>query len=166
MTIPTQKIPDLKGKVEPKVETELYLAFKRVYEYINAKVKTEISAIEDKIKAGTITHDDFKGLVGVFTTPLIGGTSDSLLQSIQQNFGSQVANVLFASPNGSAGEPTFRSLTVGDLPNGISLGHLDAKILKTDDNLAEDIVGAPNVNTGKLIIKDNNGHTIKIMTCA
>lgn len=166
MPIPEQKIPELKGKVEPKVETELYLSFKRVYEYIDAKIRTEISTIEDKITAGTLSHEDFNGLVGVFTTPLIGGTSDSLLQSIQQTFGSQIANIILASPNGLAGAPSFRSLVVGDLPNGIPLGHLDSKIVKTDDGLTEDIIGAPNINTGKITIKDNAGNSIKLMTCA
>lgn len=31
-------------------------------------------------------------------------------------FGSQVANTVFAAPNGSAGAPTFRSLVAGDIP--------------------------------------------------
>lgn len=166
-TVP-QKLPKL-TTIDPKDETELYQAFKRIYEYVDSIIKDKLDEIEKKITAGTIAPKDFNSLLGVLSQPLVGSNvTDPLLQSIIQSFGPQSANMVFAGPT-----PSFRSLLTADIPNlsgakitsgTIPLARLDTKIIETDDGLNK-IVGAP-VADGYITIKDNNGHSIKVITTA
>ena len=47
----------------------------------------------------------------------ISNVANAALADIVTSIGSQTANQVFASPNGSAGNPTFRSLVSTDIPN-------------------------------------------------
>lgn len=115
MEVP-KKIPALKGKVNPKAEAELYMAFVRVYDYIDNLVKDSLANIERKITAGDLAAQDFNDLIGIFSQPLAGSNiSDPLLQSILQSFGPQDPNFVFAGPI-----PSFRALELVDLPVGAS----------------------------------------------
>lgn len=118
-----QKFPELKGKVDPKVETELFMAFKRIYEYIDSLVTEKLNELEIKIKAGTVAPADFNDLIGIFSQPLAGSSvSDPLLQSVIQSFGAQLANKIFAGPSvGGAANPSFRALVVADIPAGVGI---------------------------------------------
>lgn len=110
-----QKLPVLKT-LDPKAETELYQAFRRIYEYIDSSIKANQKDIEAKIKSGTISPSDFNSLVGILSQPLAGSSvTDPFLQSILQSFGPQTATAVFAGPI-----PSFRNLTLADLPAGIS----------------------------------------------
>jgi hypothetical protein len=157
-------LPKLTGLVEPRVELQLHIAFRRLYEYMNYKLKEYQKAMiaqtaksSEDIQA---SQNEFNSLIGVLSNPLVGSSvQDPLLQSIVQSFGPQAANSVFAGP-----EPAFKPLTVSYLPNGIPLSKLDTKILKTDDNLNK-TVGAP-VADGYIVIKDNNGNSVKVITTA
>lgn len=163
-----QKLPELK-MLDPKAETEIYQSFKRVYEYIDSVIRTKLNEIETKIKAGTVAPEDFNNLIGVLSQPLVGSSiTDPLLQSIIQSFGPQNANHVFAGPS-----PSFRSLVAADIPNisgakitsgTIPLARLDNKIIETDDGLSKTL-GAP-IADGYIIIKDNAGNSVKVITTA
>lgn len=167
-----RKLPELKALDNPRAALELITTFQRIYEYIDFGLQQVRNKIEEQVKSGELSSDDLNGLVGVFFQPLAGSNvSDSLLQSILQNFGSQVANLVYASPNGSSGEPNFRNLVSQDIPNlnaskitaGVfPLVRLDTKIVKTDDTFTKTL-GAP-VTDGFITIKDNAGNSVKIMT--
>lgn len=62
---------------------------------------------------GTVTNFSAGDLSPLFTTSEATTTSTPALTFAQV---SQSQNLLFASPNGSAGNPTFRALVAGDLP--------------------------------------------------
>lgn len=60
-------------------------------------------------------------------------------------YGSQTANLFFASPNGSNGAPTFRAIATADIPN---LGVTTAKIADLGVTTAK--IADLNVTTGKI----------------
>lgn len=173
-------LPDLTSLFNPRAEREITNVVIRIVDYFNNKLKLQQEEFDKKLKDTTDNFnkilEDPTSLVNLFATPVIGSsTTDPLLQNLIQNFGSQVANVVFASPNGASGNASFRLLVALDIPNldsgkittGVfGLDRIPTNVLKTDVALVENIVGAPNVNTGKTLIKDNNGSSINVMTCA
>lgn len=165
-------LPNLSGLLEnPRAEQAIFVAFLRIYEYFTNKLKIQEDILKKLIvEAGKLSPEDINGLVQVFSTPLAGSSfNDPLLQSIIQSFGPQGVNTVFAGPT-----PSFRALLTGDIPNldaskitsgAFALVRLPTNILKTDATLIENVVGAPNANTGKTLIKDNAGNQINVMTC-
>ncbi|CAF0984292.1 unnamed protein product [Rotaria sordida] len=75
------------------------------------------------------------------------------------SFGSQAANTVFAAPNGSAGNPTFRALVAADLPTG-STGYIQNNAVganfATGQAASFDITGNGEIN-GTLNINGNVG---------
>lgn len=51
MPLPPQKFPDLTGKVEPKVETEIFMTVKRLYEYIDSSIRLGLDSLERKLSS-------------------------------------------------------------------------------------------------------------------
>lgn len=167
-------LPRISNLVDPKVEREITASILRIYDYFNSKLQNQQASFDNELAkrdAEFIRYrNDVTSLVGVFSTPIAGSSStDPVLQSLMNNFGPQTATFVFAGPT-----PSFRALVAADIPNldtgklttgTLLLARLDTEILKTDDGLTEDIAGAPNVNTGKVTIKDNNGNRISVMTC-
>jgi len=79
------------------------------------RLKAAIDALEIAIagsSSGTVTSVGLT-LPNIFTVTNSPVTASG---SLTATFTSQAANRFFASPNGSAGTPTFRSLVSGDLP--------------------------------------------------
>lgn len=114
---PQKKIPTLETLENPRAALELSMTIRRIYEYIDFGLQQVRNKIEEQVKSGQLSSEDFNSLIGIFSQPLAGSnTTDPLLQSVIQSFGSQLANLVFASPNGVIGNPTFRSLVLSDLP--------------------------------------------------
>lgn len=159
-------LPELRGVVDPKAELQLYLAFRSIYEYIDNALAALEKSLSEKVANGSLSSKDVSSLVNLFSTPLAGSNiNDPLLQSIVQSFGSQAANLVFASPSGAAGNPLFRALVAADAANNLwPMTKLDQKVVKTDDGLIKDVTGAPIANDGFVTLKDNNGHTVKVGT--
>lgn len=61
---------------------------------------------------GTVSGLTLTGLVTTTGNLTLGGA----LSVVGSNFGSQTANQVFAAPNGSAGNPSFRALVAADIP--------------------------------------------------
>jgi hypothetical protein len=143
-------IPQLKGLVDARVEQELYRAFTAMYRYFDIELKN----IENKSTSTAVANvrEQLNLFAARFATPLIEPTGDTLA-TISQEEGALVAGDI---PNLDASK-----IVSGTFP----LARLDGDVLKTDNNLAEDTTGAPNVNTGFTIIKDNAGNSRKVMTC-
>lgn len=57
------------------------------------------------------------GLSSTSTTGALSSTDWNTFNSKQPSFTSQSPNLFFASPNGSSGTPTFRSIVAADLPS-------------------------------------------------
>lgn len=105
-------LPNLLGKLDPKVETEIYRAFRRVYEYISARHAEQYREFEKKLEGNKLTQEDINGLLRLFGTPVMGSeTSDPLLDNIMLTFGPQNPIHFFAGPT-----PSFRAITLADLP--------------------------------------------------
>lgn len=62
---------------------------------------------------GTVSGLTLSGTVTTSGNITLGGT----LSVTGANFGSQSANTVLAGPNGSAGNPTFRTLVAADIPS-------------------------------------------------
>lgn len=170
-------LPNIQGLVDSKAETQIYRAFLSVYEYFTAKLNEQQREFDRKLSIATKeTSSNLNSLIGVFSQPLAGSTTtDPLLESLIQNFGSQDANKVLAAPDGISGNALFRFLVANDIPpisaakittGVLVLARLDTKILKTDDDLSVDITGAPLPSNGFIIISDNDGHNVKLLTTA
>lgn len=87
-----------------------------------ANVDSTISVATANGFAGTVTTPDTTPVITLETTVtgLIKGNGTSISAAsgsdINTAFGSQAQNVFYASPNGSTGNPSFRSIVVADLP--------------------------------------------------
>lgn len=146
-----QRLPKLRGLVDAKVEQEIYAIFQHIYRYIDNKA-------EEIAKSGvSLSTAEIQRQVNLFAaglaTPLIepeGATLATVGQEVDVIDVSAIPNLPAAK------------ITSGVFP----LARIPTNVLKTDDALTEDVTGAPNVNTGKVVIKDNNGNDIKVMTCA
>jgi hypothetical protein len=169
-------MPNIRGQVPEKVERELYLAFRRLYEYIDVALNRIHTELSEEIKSGELSSDDLNSLIGAFSQPLVGSsTVDPLLQSIIQSFGPQAADTVFSAPAGAAGSPLFQLLSQSHIPNlnaskittgTLALARLDTKILQTPNALTKTIVGAPYANDGFVNVSDNAGNSVKLMTTA
>jgi uncharacterized protein (TIGR02145 family) len=62
---------------------------------------------------GTVTSVGMT-LPGIFT---VSGSPVTSIGTLTASLASQTANLIFASPNGTAGSPVFRALTTADIPN-------------------------------------------------
>lgn len=110
--LPQKKDLDLRGLIDDQAEMRLHITVRQIYEYIDRHVENTKENLEAAIKAGQIAPSDVMGLVNLFSTPLAGSSvTDPLLQTLTQNFGAQLPNVVFAGPT-----PSFRALTLADLP--------------------------------------------------
>src|SRR5687767_3404122 len=101
-------IPEIRGKIDARAEQELNLAFRRIYDYIEAQLITQKNEINSIIRQQLENKiADLNSLIGIFSQPLAGSNvSDPLLQSVLQTFGVQDANKFFAGPT-----PSFRTIT-------------------------------------------------------
>lgn len=143
-------LPNIRGLVPDRVEAEIQRAIKAIYEHVN----NEIVRIEKT--AGKVNTTEIKRQVELFA----GGLALPLTDPVGDNLataGIETALVPADIPNLPASK-----ITSGAFP----LARIPTNVLKTDTALAEDITGAPNVNTGFTIIKDNAGNSRKVMTCA
>lgn len=68
---------------------------------------------------GTLTNFTAGNLSPLFTSNVANPTTAPALTFAQV---SQAQNLVFASPSGSAGNPTFRALTLADMPAGVTAG--------------------------------------------
>lgn len=68
--------------------------------------------------SGTVTS---VGLSGISSFITVGSSPITSSGTLSLALASQSANLVFASPNGSSGTPTFRSLVSADLPAGLGL---------------------------------------------
>lgn len=75
--------------------------------------------------SGTVTAVSSGNLTGLFTVSV---TSPTTTPALGFTYSSQIANLVFASPNGSSGSPLFRSLVGADLPTpgASSLGGIES----------------------------------------
>lgn len=136
---------------DPRIAQEIQLAFEQICSYYDGKIKE----LSDKLKESS------RKISGIESSPLFSGALATPL--------------IDATGNELATAGIDRALSPSDIPNldaskvnsgTFNLPRLDIKILKTDDGLSEDISTAPNVNIGKVRIKDNSGNSIYLMSCA
>lgn len=93
MQVPPQKFPDLvslAGKIEPKLETELYLSIKRLYEYIDIKVKNALDSWQAKL--GTTKQEE---AINILKTddglkPILGSPAINGYITIRDNSGNSI----------------------------------------------------------------------------
>lgn len=166
-------LPNLKGLsgIDPKAELRITEAFRRIYEFMFLKLNEQQNEFNKQLRVIEETRvsgqKEVTGLIGIFSQPLAGSNqSDPLLQNLIQSFGPQAANSFFAGPI-----PTFRLIAQADLPaldttkigsGRFPLTRLALNTLKTDDNLTK-TVSSP-IPDGTVLIKDNNGNSIKVCT--
>jgi hypothetical protein len=136
-------IPNIRGLVDPKVETRINEAFRRVYEYMLLKLDEQGKSYQDQIKslqdASAGVNQQLNTLVGAYSQPLIGGTPDPLLQNFSSQFGPQNVNHFLGGP-----EPKFRPITSGDISTAVAglpakpANQLEAEGTILDVNLIND----------------------------
>ena len=99
------------------------------------RLKTAIDALEVAVAGaglGTVTSVGLT-LPNIFT---VTNSPVTTTGSLTATLASQSANRLFASPNGSAGTPTFRSLVAADLPTvTIAKGGLNLTTVATNNQV-------------------------------
>ena len=106
---------------------------------------------------GTVTSVGL-GLPGIFTVTGSPVTTSGTLSAV---FASQVANTVFAAPNGASGVPTFRMLVAGDLPL-IPLATGVTGVLPAADG-GTGVNGASAAN-GQLLIGNGTGFSLQTLT--
>lgn len=169
-TVVEQLIPRLKGLVDPRAEQEIVLAFKRLFNYYDAKIADlQSRTIKSSTQIQTIQQNPL--FSGALATPLIDNTTGSNIGTAAQSTSLTPADIpnLPASKitSGTFNVARIPSLDVSKITTGVfGLAILPTNILKTNTGLVEDTTGAPNVNTGKTRIRDNAGNLVFVMTCA
>ena len=83
-----------------------------------ANLSTQLS---NKLDASNMPANCSVNQTLTFSSPT-GVWSCSTITVTTSSFGSQSANSFLAAPNGSAGNPTFRSIALADLPSGLVSG--------------------------------------------
>lgn len=111
-------LPNLKGLpgLDPRAETRIEQAFRRIYEIMNFKLEEQRKSFESKLSS-TISdlqskQNQLTGLIGSLSQPLVGSsTPEIVLQSVISSYGPQSPNHFLAGP-----VPSFRAITQADLP--------------------------------------------------
>jgi hypothetical protein len=141
-----QYLPNIRGLVSDRVEAEIHRAFKALYEYIDnqvAKIETTTT---------TINTNEIKRQVQLFA----GGLALPLTDPSGDNLVTAGVDAIL-TPSDIPNLPASK-ITSGTFP----LTRLPINILKTDD--AFTIVPGLFVVGGKIIIKDNFGNFVEILT--
>lgn len=114
-------LPDLNGLVDPRAETKIYMAIRRIYEYFTKQLMDQQALLEKKIATSVPDQTNLNDLIGIFAQPLVGSSvKDPVLQTILQSFSAQNPHDVFAGP-----DPTFRPLTSADLPANTPISIFD-----------------------------------------
>lgn len=108
---------------------------------------------------GSVTSVGLSAPVDLFS---VGGSPVTTTGTLTLNKVSQPQNLVYASPNGIAGNPTFRSLTVTDLPTGIP----NANLLNSSVtiNTSGGITGGGLVALGGVLNLIGSGGTVTSVT--
>ncbi len=131
----------------------------------------ELADLPGGIGGGTVTSFSAGDLSPLFTTTETDPTTTPVLSFAQV---SQLQNLFFASPDGSSGNPIFRSITTNDLPN-LTANITNAIVYdngggfydETDGLLIEPvtlsiIAGKTGVNNGRFIVRSTGGNQFTI----
>ncbi len=125
-------------------------------QYVAAQLATgDISglstSLSSKIDSSQMPANCSANQTLTFVSPT-GSWSCSNITVTGSAFGSQSANLVFAAPNGSAGNPTFRSLVAGDIPA------LDANKITTGTfGVANGGTGISSLATNSLLYGNGTG---------
>jgi hypothetical protein len=139
-------LPNIRGLVPDRVEAEIHRAFKALYSYVD----NELAKLQTT--ATTVNTNEIKRQVELFA----GGLALPLTDPVGDNLA-------------TAGVET--TLTPADIPNldtskitsGVfPLVRVPTNIIKTDD--AFTITPGLIAVGGKITIKDNNGHSVDVLT--
>lgn len=143
-------LPNIRGLVDARVESEIQRAFKAIYEYVN----NELSRIEKTTTSANSTEikRQLQLFAGRLALPLTDPSGDILATA-----GVETTLTPADIPNLSAAK-----ITSGAFP----LARIPTNVLKTDDTLTKIVTAAPYANDGYITVKDNSGASIKIMTTA
>lgn len=123
-----------------------------------------IVANADSIDLATVSVGSSSSALRVFDVDSYGritGVANASVTTISNAIGSQTANTVFAAPNGSAGNPTFRTLVAADIPN------LDASKITTGQLAVArggtGVDGSAAAN-GTLLIGNGSGYTLATLS--
>ncbi len=122
--------------------------------WVNTTLSTaNLSDASSLIKATQMPANCAAGQTLTFSSPT--GTwvcSNISVSDSQITYATQSANKIFASPNGSSGAPTFRSLTASDLPANA----YDASYFKNGGNAFASAASLGTSDNNTLTLKTNN----------
>ena len=122
-----------------------------------------IVANADSIDLATVSVGSSTAALRVFDVDSYGritGTSNASVSNINAAIGSQTANTVYAAPDGSAGNPTFRALVAADIPN-----HSTDKLTSGTLPIARGGTGVTATPTnGQLLIGNGTGYTVAALT--
>lgn len=140
-----KSIPNLRGLIDPRIADEIHRAFTDLYRYVDE----ELSNIKiDNPDIDTRIIRQLNLFTSRLATPLIEPSGNDLA-TVQQERTLSPTDI----PNLDAAK-----IITGTFP----LARLATSIVKTDDAFTI-TVGAIPVG-GKITLKDNNGHTVDVLT--
>jgi hypothetical protein len=141
--------PKLRGKIDAGVEAEIVRAFDQMYNHFHNQLK--------ELQAKTAIQET--RVRQIESSPLFAA---GLAAPLIEPTGTDLATI---APEGTLVVSDIPNLPASKITSGqIPLARLDGDVLKTDDNLSKTL-GAP-VADGFVIIKDNGGNLIKVITTA
>ena len=118
-----------------------------------------IVANADSIDLATVSVGSSSSALRVFDVDSYGrisGVANASVATINSAIGSQTANTVYAAPDGSAGNPTFRALVANDIPN-----HSTDKLTSGTLPIARGGTGLATAPTnGQLLIGNGTGYTL------
>lgn len=191
ITEPTKAIPSFNYLDNPRFKTDLVNAINLIYEYFDRRLKLELDKSRENLSQNILSNNNLiadlgRRLVGSnISDPLVeeigsgvgdiesvsitlpsilngGNTFTSGNAAFNITLVSQLANLIFSSPNGSSGIPLFRALLLADLP---ILGRLDRTSSTADPtNVDISTTGQASIHkntiSGNIFLAYNNGGTI------
>lgn len=146
----TYTLPDASGTLALTSDFNTYVPTSR--EITINGVTQDLSANRSWIistSSGTVTLVSVGNLSPLFTTSV---SNPSTTPSISFSQVSQSQNLVFASPNGSSGNPAFRALVLADLPSG--LGTVTSVGLSLGATLSSifSVAGSPITSSGSFTL--------------
>ena len=123
-----------------------------------------IVANADSIDLATVSVGSSSSALRVFDVDSYGritGVANASVTTISNAIGSQTANTVYAAPDGSAGNPTFRALVANDIPNLAASKITSGQLAVARGGTGVDGSAAAN---GTLLIGNGTGYTLAALS--